>query len=113
MDISENNKKKRKKYKILKPLYFYYEIERKVYKYTCKNKYRKNILYFKCADTHCKAQGIYYKNKGEFKPNIFTTHIPYDDHGYIIDYLYEDKFKINEYLEDDFKNGNIKIRTIF
>ena len=43
MDISENNKKKRKKYKIRDPLYFYYEIEGKVYKYTCKNKYRKNI----------------------------------------------------------------------
>ena len=48
---------------------------------------------FKCTDTHCKAQGIYYKQSDEFKPNIFTTHIPYDDHSYIVDNLYEDKFK--------------------
>ena len=93
MEISENNKKKRKKYNIHDPLYFYYEIEGKVYKYTFKNKCRKNIFDFKYTITHCKAQGIYYKDTDEFKPNIFSTHIPYDAHSYIIDNLYEDKFK--------------------
>ena len=108
MDISETNQKKRKKYKIQNPLYFYYEIEGKVYKYTCKNKYRKNILDFKCTDTHCKAQGLYYKQTDEFKPLIFTTHIPYDDHSYIIDNFMRINLKKNEYIEDDFKNGNVK-----
>lgn len=81
-------KKKRKKYKKRNPLYFYYTIENYTYKYTCRNKYRKHILDFRCTDSNCPAQGYLNREKDEFKPNEFTSHINYEDHSYIVVILY-------------------------
>ena len=96
MSISQSNvsisEKKRGKYKPRNPLYFYYNINGNIYKYTCKVKDRKNILDFRCSDTNCKARGYFYKKDDTFKPNIFLSHIEYEDHSYIINEIYQNKF---------------------
>ena len=82
---SQNNvKKKRGKYKARQPLYYYYNINDNIYKYTCKNKNRKTIMDFRCSDTNCPAKGYYYKKEEKFKPNAFLNHIEYNEHSYII-----------------------------
>ena len=89
MSISQNSnfnkskieKKKRKKYKPRNPLYYYYTIDGNTYKYTCRNKFRKEILDFRCTDSNCPARGIFYSKDDCFKPNIFINHISYDEHG--------------------------------
>lgn len=107
---NNNNKKsnKRGKYKIRNPLYYYYNIGGLTYKFTCKNKNRKNILDFRCTDTNCKAQALYYKKEDIFKLNVFTTHKSYEDHSYNFNEYYRKKFKDNNFKEEDFDKNNSK-----
>ncbi len=89
---SDNNciiKKKRGKYKQRDPLYYYYNIDGHTFKYTCKNKNRKNILDFRCSDTTCKAQAYYYRKRDEFTLNVFTSHKAYEDHTYAFNETYK------------------------
>ena len=112
MSISQNSKidnikivkKKRKKYKPRNPLYYYYSIDTKTYKYTCKNKNRKQILDFRRSDSNCQAQGIFYRKDDYFKPNIFTKHIPYEEHSYIISKEFSEKYQNNVITENYFNN---------
>ena len=123
MSISQNSKidnikivkKKRKKYKPRNPLYYYYSIDTKTYKYTCKNKNRKQILDFRCSDSICPAQGIFYRKDDYFKPNIFTKHIPYEEHSYIISKEFSEKYQNNMITENDFNSDKKKffIRQYF
>ena len=55
--VKEN---KRGKYKDRDPVYYYYIIDGKEYKYTCRNKTTKSKYYFYCSDTPCKASGNYF-----------------------------------------------------
>ena len=60
MEISQNsninnNNRKRGKYKPRDPLYYYYMIDGNIYKYTCRNTKRKNILDFRYSHTSCPA----------------------------------------------------------
>ena len=114
MSISQNSKidnikimrKKRKKYKPRNPLY-YYSIDTKTYKYTCKNKNLKQILDFIWSDSNCLAQGIFYRKDVYFKPNIFTKHIPYEEHSYIISKEFSEKYQNNKIIDNNF-NSNKK-----
>ena len=80
-----------------------------------KNKYRKQILDFRCSDTNCPARGIFYRNDDCFKPNIFLNHIPFEEHSYIISNEFKDKYRNNKITEKDFTNENKKffIRQYF
>ena len=52
---NENEIYKRGKYQKREPLYFYYTINDKVYRYECENKNNKTKLKFNCSDTKCLA----------------------------------------------------------
>lgn len=99
-NINKKKPNKRGKYKIRNPLYYYYNIEGLTYKYTWKNKNRKNILDFRCTNTTCKAQALYYKNEDKFKVNVFSAHKSYEDHTYNFNEFYRKKFKENSFKEE-------------
>ena len=75
----EQKRNKGCKYKPRNPLYFYYTINGNQYKYTCRNKYRKNILGFSRSDIACPTQAQYFKNIEKFKLNVLTSHKDYCD----------------------------------
>ena len=101
MDISKDNNDKEKKKRNRQPLYYYYKIGGKLFKYTCKKKEAKYNLPFICSDSTCPAKGNYNKNNQVFTPGT-TPHIPYENHSYIIPKLLYNKFKNNEFKEEDF-----------
>ena len=108
----ENDNKKRKKYAPRDPIYYYYTIKDKTYKYTCRNKFAKKILPFKCTDTSCKAKGTYNLLTEKFTPDNIE-HIEYENHTYIIPALVKEKYYNNTFEEKDFEN-NLKIfRKLF
>ena len=96
-------------------MYYYYSIDTKTYKYTCKNKNRKQIFDFRCSDSNCPAQGIFFRKDDYFKPNIFTKHIPYEEHSYIISKEFSEKYQNNMITENDFNSDKKKffIRQYF
>ena len=104
--------KNRNKYKPRDPLYYYYQIENKTYKYTCTKKTGKNTLPFNCSDTSCKAKGIFNKLTGEFFPNE-TPHINYEKHTYIVPEIIKTKFKNDKFVETDFKDNLVLIGNYF
>ena len=73
-----------------------------------KNKYRKNILDFRCSDTFCPAQGYFYRKEDKFKPNVFTNHINYEEHSYANNNIIKDKIYTNKLTELDFQGINGK-----
>ena len=83
-------------------------IDGKIYKYTCRNKNRKNILDFRCSDTSCPAQDYFYRKTDEFKLNIFTQHKEYEEHTYSFNEIYKNKYKANTFKEEDFLKSNSK-----
>ena len=93
----------KKKYKQRNPLYFYYEIEGHLYKYTCENKDRKSNFKFKCSDTKCKAYAFYYPEIKNFKIIEEIGHIDYESHSYTILKISYEKYINDSYIESDFK----------
>jgi len=119
MDIESNQNSKdsnskncRGKYKPRDPLYYYYKIDNKTYKYTCINKNAKITLPFNCSDTSCKAKGIYNKLTGEFSPNEIA-HINYEKHTYIVPEIIKSKFKDDSFVISYFKDNLILIGNYF
>ena len=117
MDKSKKNIKGRKKhYKKRDPLYYYYNIGGNTYKYTCKNKYYKHCLRFKCTNSKCMARGIYYQYLERFKPKEGDNykHIKFESHSYTIPKIYKNKFDNDKFEEKDFiLNGKPKKEEIF
>ena len=64
--IMLNQIKKRGKYKKRDPLYYYYNINGDIYKYTCDNKNSKYDLRFYCTDSKCPAKAILNIETNEF-----------------------------------------------
>ena len=92
-------KKKRGKYKKREPLYFYFDIDGKTYRYTCENKASTNTLKFKCSDTKCPAEAVYSKKSDQFIPNKDKNkaHIEYEMHSYIIPENVKKKYKTKNF----------------
>ena len=85
--------KKRNKYLPRDPIYYYYQINFKTYKYTCTKKTGKISLPFNCSDTSCNAKGCYNKLTGIFTPNEIP-HIDYEKHSYVVPEIIKTKFKM-------------------
>ena len=51
---------KRGKYRKLDPIYFYYDINSKTYRYTCINKNSNTKIIFKCSYTKFLSKGEYF-----------------------------------------------------
>ena len=64
----------------MRPLYYYYIINNKKYKYTCKNKNSKFDFKFYCSDSKCPAIGYLNIEKNEFNPSKDKNimHIEYE-----------------------------------
>ena len=79
---NNNENHKRGKYQKREPLYFYYTINDKVYRYTCENKNNKTKFKFNCSDSKCPATAEYSKLEDKFIPNEDKDkqHIAYEDH---------------------------------
>ena len=92
---------KRKKYEPRDPIYYLYNIEGHIYKYTCKNKEGKNILPFYCSDTSCPAKANYNKLLGKFTL-ADIKHIEYEKQSYVLPKIIKDKYKDNLFKEEDF-----------
>lgn len=116
-DSSDKSKKehKRGKYKKREPLYFYFDIDNKTYRYTCENKNSINKLKFKCSDTKCKAEAEYSKIEDKFIPNLEEDkkHIPFEEHSYVIPTDIKEKVENKTLNEKDFLiNGKLDNKKI-
>ncbi len=107
-----NLDKKRKKYLPREPLYYYYQINYKSYKYTCTKKTGKFTLPFNCSDTTCNAKGSYNKLTEIFTPNEIA-HIDYEKHSYVIPEIIKNKFKNESFVESDFKDNLLLLGNYF
>ena len=80
------------------PIYYYYSINNKVYKYT---RVRKNNDYeeYRCSCIACKPKGKYICSLKKFIPEI--EHIEYEKHSYVIALLMKDKILKNQITKVD------------
>ena len=119
LDLEEDSNKikikenKRRNYKDRDPLYYYFIIDGKEYKYACRNKSTKAKYYFYCSDTHCKTSGNFFKESELFEPNL-EKHLEYEEHLYIIMDNVKNKFDKDNLVEKDFLdlNKNIIEKTL-
>ena len=90
---------KRKKYESRNPIYYLYNIEEHIYKYTCKNKKWKNILPFSYSDILSSAKANYNKFFGKFALADFK-HINNEKHSYVLSII-KDKSKDNLFKKEN------------
>ena len=100
----QNQTKKTGKYKKRDPLYYYYNINGDIYKYTCDNKNSKYDLRFYCTDSKYPAKAILNIETNEFVilNEKIDKHIEYDKHSYVIPEKLKLKYDNKEFTEKDF-----------
>ena len=80
-------------------MYYYYNIDGNLYKYTCDNKNSKYVLRFYCTDSKCKFKGILNIETYEFTclNDKIDKYIEYVKHSYVIPEKLELKYDNYEF----------------